>query len=103
MTEEKRKELIDALVKATGPVLIMMQGPFPPEMKTDFEYDILILYHDGEKQKEILDKAYSALPYWIDSYVRAESIGEYRENLEYGNPFEKGYEKNGTVIYPESE
>lgn len=99
MTEEKRKELIDGLVKATDPVRIVMQGPFPPEMEMPNEYDALVLYKDGGNYTQIIHAIYESIPDGVDVYVRAENISTYNRNLEYGEYLERNYAKNGVVVY----
>lgn len=70
MTEEKRKELIDALVKATGPVLIMMQGPFPPEMEMPNEYDAYRAFHHVFPPCYVVLHLIAFVPFSKDTSVR---------------------------------
>ena len=95
------KELIDALVKATNPVRIMLQGPFPPEMEMPTEYDVFVLYKNGRHYTEMIHSIYENIPDRTDVYVRAESILTYNRNLENGEYLERNYAKNGIVVYSE--
>lgn len=99
MTEEMKKELVDALVKATDPVRIMIKGPFPPDWDMDNDYHILLVVKDVQDKNEARESAFWVLPSEVNAYIVVVNESEFRKGVEYKESLEENFVNNGETLY----